>query len=55
MKLFQYQELKADNDAVGLEIAYQKIVKVLRETKKLDQVRSLSGPEYVWRMTATLS
>ena len=55
MKPFQYQELKADNDAVGLEIAYQKIVKVLRETKKLDQVRSLSGPEYVWRMTATLS
>ena len=27
----------------------------MRETKKLDQVRSLSGPEYMWRMTATLS
>ena len=49
------QKLKADNDAVGLEMAYQKIIRVLRETKKLDQVRSLWGPEYVWRMTATLS
>ena len=55
MKPFQNQKLKADNDAVGLEIAYQKIVKVLRETIKLDQVRSLAGPEYVWRMTSTLS
>ena len=55
MKPFLNQKLKADNDAVGLEMAYQKIVRVLRETKKLDQVRSLSGPEYVWRMTATLS
>ena len=34
-------------------MAYQKIVRVLRETKKLDQVHSLSGPEYVWRMAAT--
>ena len=55
MKPFQNQNLKADNDAVGLEIAYQTIVKVLRETIKLDQVRSLAGPEYVWRMTSTLS
>ena len=55
MKPFQNQKLKANNDVVGLEIAYQRIVRVLRETKKLDQVHSLSGPEYVWRMTATLS
>ena len=55
MKPFLNQKLKADNDAVGLEMAYQTNFRVLRETKKLDQVRSLSGPEYVWRMTATLS
>ena len=43
--------------AVGLEIAYQKIVKVLRERpiKLGSGPYSLAGPEYVWRMTSTLS
>ena len=55
MRPFQNQKLKADTDCVGLELAYQKIVKVLREAEKLDQSYSLAGPEYVWRMTSTLS
>ena len=55
MRPFQNQKLKADTDCVGLELAYQKIVKVLREAEKFGQSYSLSGPEYVWRMTSTLS
>ena len=55
MRPFQNQKLKADTDCVGLELAYQKIVKILKETEKLDQSYSLAGPEYVWRMTSTLS
>ena len=43
MRPFQNQKLKADTDCVGLELAYQKIVKVLREAKKLDQSYSLAG------------
>ena len=55
MRPFQNQKLKADTDAVGLELSYHKIVKVLRDAQKLDQAYSLSGPKYVWRMTSTLS
>ena len=35
MRPFQNQKLKADTDCVGLELAYQKIVKVLRKLRNL--------------------
>ena len=33
----------------------RKLLKYLREAEKLNQSYSLAGPEYVWRMTSTLS
>jgi hypothetical protein len=55
MRPFQNQKLKSNDDSVGLESAYQRIVRVLRDTERLGQMSSLAGPECVWKMTHSLS